>query len=190
MIPVAKRTALHATAFSLRLTAKSRIGGPVIGTTGIWGSGGTSELFEAVRFGFGVDIAPSSWWFREPRIFGRHAITPADVGKTFYEDATTDPSFAEVASRLTNGVDDIAFLVVSFIPDFGSGGGSGVEESIAFRGSDLLNGIDFSGHTISRIGMRVDSLDFFVDEEQINSYTTSVTILVEQPSPFSESIKA
>jgi hypothetical protein len=120
MPPATRRQSVHVIGFSLRLAAMREIDEVVIGTTGIFAGGSTSEHFSAVRIGFGIDIPPFDiFLFDEPALFERHALTPADVGKTFYEDETTDPNFAAVVSRLTNGADDLTFVRGFSLPFYG-----------------------------------------------------------------------
>jgi hypothetical protein len=188
---MATKLAKHLTSigFSLRRAAKVRIDAGLIGRTSMFFGGGTTSAFTAIRIGFGVQAAGDPFSFLDvPALFKSIPITPTNVGQTFYEDATTNGHFGAVVSRLTNGIDDCAFLCQTHVPDDGSGGGSGLDESAAFKGSSLTGGIDFAGQNIRRIGMRIDELRFFDEEEEdsdgsifvMHHFEGYVTVLIER----------
>jgi hypothetical protein len=194
---MAKKVTKVEMAGSLRDAAAVTIGGAILGRVSVGFSGSLPEPYHGVRIGFVMtqshsdpDRDPTVSQFTEPGIFEQHVITAADVGKTLYEDATTDPNFVKVAARLSNGIANIVFFRWKFPPDapFRGVGGIGLgDEPYAFKDSDLSYGIDFAGEKIARVGMRIDHLRFFSAYEEVGGqkaetywHVGHVTFLIER----------
>jgi endonuclease YncB( thermonuclease family) len=74
-----------------------------------------------------------------------HVFATGDVGRTYYVDSTTDSQFSTFAGFLTNG-NSRDIWIVEANPSNGN------------FGAQIAIGLDFPGSTISRIGVRIDSL--------------------------------
>lgn len=93
-----------------------------------------------------------------PSIFDDILITIPSLGQTFSATASNESQFAAVATRLTNGVDEILWAGSRTGPNqTGGGGASGDLESVRF--ASLSNPApDLAGFTLSSIDMRVNSM--------------------------------
>jgi hypothetical protein len=121
-----------------------------------------------------------------PAVFGRHTITSADKGRIFFDNAVTEPGFDPIAALLTNGVNDHVLFLITSVPSTLAGGGHGADESVLFYGPGKINGVDFGGQSITRLGLRIDEISFAPINEDFLAQVT-VTVLVEGQSVFGQS---
>jgi hypothetical protein len=109
----------------------------------------TTNLFD-LEFVFADSfIAPTS----SVKLFDNVSITPGSGVQTFLSNVN-DPAFTPVASRLTDGLNQIVRVVLTETAS-GRAEGRGATESGFFQG--LQPGPDFVGATIDEIQLRIDS---------------------------------
>ncbi len=120
----------------------------------------------------GADLSSSLIW--DP-------ITADDVSKTTLATSETHQNFDTVLAYLTNGIDDILFVIDSHTLLVGSMLGDpplvlGADPSTQFE-SALINGsqdgVDFEGYTIDSIALTINALSFDYDADGIKGGQTS-----------------
>jgi hypothetical protein len=113
-------------------------------------------------------------------------LTADDVGRVLRATADTDPEFASIAARLTNGINDNTYFTVRF--DDGVWGPSEDNEEHAFKYDPVHGrrgppGPDFFGSTITAITYRVDAFSF-ADGLGFRSYFVNGLLTLEgEPAP-------
>jgi hypothetical protein len=153
---------------------------------------GTTGLVTHLSIGFTSACqqfhVPGPWFIDEQcdaGLFAGYAFTPADSGRTFYVERGTDANFDRLVSILTNGSADTLVVVAATSDGFGISTSSVSETpnlSSPFGSFNKTgpNGIDFGGLTISRIGLRIDSLT--ITSQSATGTTAAdyaLTVLVE-----------
>jgi hypothetical protein len=163
------RITLAILVLSCVLPASTNADPVTLGMAGIGGS--VSTVQPSVQPG----LQGRFFWGYEPfgpGLFGV-ILTADDIGRTFRATAETDPEFASVAARLTNGVDEDTHNSLRFAD--GQWGAYNDIESYLFGTSSAP---DFPGATITAITFRLERFHL-IDGPSLRDYHASGILTVE-----------
>jgi hypothetical protein len=163
------RTALAVVVFSSVIPASSNADPVTLGMAGI--GGGVSTIEPTVQPG----LQGRFFWGYEPFGSGLFGVifTADDIGRTFRATAETDPEFASVAARLTNGIDEETYNSLRF-----ADGQWGVHNDIESYLFGTSSAPDFPGATITAITFRLGRFHL-IDGPSLRDYEASGILAVE-----------
>ena len=168
----------------LFLTGSKLSAQPVLATAHIQNVGiGSAAILNSITVQIGYEtnifLLPTEF-----PLFGQHALTLSDVGRTFTATAQTDTNFTGFVQRLTDGISE-PIQVVDYATT------SGTPESQFFSTHPAgWNVIDLQGFQIGSITMHVDSLTINSPGSDPNhnglwtdiSFQGTITVFAPEPS--------
>jgi len=113
-------------------------------------------------------LAPSN----PVKLFDGLSITPANVGQAYVADASSDPAFAQVAGRITDGLDHFIRLVMSETAS-GRAEQRGWRESGFFLAHGSTEAPDLKGARIDAIELHVDGFRLASGASPASAATTA-----------------
>lgn len=130
----------------------------VLGTRDFSNAGGSADIFKDYQLTLTIGSTSDRYPANAP-IFDGLKVTPADVGRTFTVNASTDNDFNQFASFLTDGKPDGMLMKTGLGSSGTSGGSLGVSGNFGDKP-------DLAGHKIDSISLRINS--FTLDSSGTN----------------------
>ena len=126
----------------------------ILASSPVTAQGGVHAILNTLFFALDITTTSTACSETGVAIFDRTIIQNTDAQRTLIADANNEPNFAAFTHLLTDGVDEIVTRCAGI---FGGGGESEGSNESSFFGRTSGSAPDFSGYTIDRVELQLDS---------------------------------